>query len=341
MKKIRVLFDSYDKVMQNPAGGVQSRIRHLSQALKPYCDVKMFDKWNDRFQDFDVLHVFKIGTDRYEMIKAAKKAGMKIAISTVIPVEDISVHLRISRLLGKLPLMTGFKYIKLALEFGDVLLPQSTIEKDYIHELYSTDINKMIVMPNGCNYDYKEKNDCFIKKYGITQPYAICVGRIDDNKNQLALINAVKNTDIELFIIGGPDAESGEYYKKCIKAATDNIHFTGWLNQDDPLLFSAYQNAQLSILPSKKEIFGNSLIEGACAGNNLSCTKNLTTLGDYNLARYVEVFDPNKVEQIRNVVLKQYYKEKDPGQGEYFQNIFSWDEIAKKHYQIYREILNA
>ena len=338
--RVRVLFDSYDKVMQNPAGGVQSRIRHLSDSLLPFCEVKLFDKWSDKFNDYDILHIFKIGPDRYEIIKAAKQSGLKIVISTVVPVEPFSVRQRLSKNIAKLPLMTGYKYTKMALQNADVLLPQSSAEKEYINRLYGIPKNKMTVVPNGCNYDFStsEIDQSFVEKYKIEKPYVLCVGRIDHNKNQLNLIKALRNTDIELYLVGGSDFGDVSYFEECKKYATNNIHFCGWIDSKDPLLFSAYQNARVTVLPSYSEIFGNSLMEGACAGNNLASTNKLTTLNDYGIREHVTVFDPSNPHDIHRAICNEYNKVNDQKQGEYFRNIFSWKKIAEKHFEIYKKL---
>lgn len=337
---MRVLFDSYDKVMQNPAGGVQTRIKYLAQELAPYCEVKLFDKWNDKFADYDILHVFKIGVDRYEIIKAAKAQGLKIVVSTVLPDEFNNLHSCISRMIAKLPIMTGYNFLKYALKNSDLLLPQSSKEKDNLIKVFGIDENRIKVMPNGCSLDFSKPIDkSFVKTYNIKKPYALCVGRIDENKNQLNLIEALRNTNIELYIIGGPDFQDDSYYKQCISKATSNIHFIGWLKQNENMLLSAYQNAKVTVLPSHNEIFGNTLVEGACAGTNLASTKTLTTIGDYDLKDHMSVFNPSNIKEIYDAVAFEYYKEKNLSQGEYFRNIFSWKKISEEHFDLYSNLM--
>lgn len=337
---MKILFDSYDKVMQNPAGGVQTRIKYLSQELASYCEVKLFDKWNDKLSDFDILHIFKIGVDRYEIIKAARAQGLKIVVSTVFPDEFNNIHSYISRTIARLPIMTGYNFLKHALTNSDLLLPQSSKEKNNIIKMFGIDGNKIKIMPNGCSLDFsKPLNKSFVQKFGIKKPYVLCVGRIDENKNQLNLIEALKNTDIELYIIGGPDFQDDRYYKRCISKATSNIHFVGWIKQNEEMLLSAYQNAKVTVLPSYNEIFGNSLVEGACAGTNLACTKTLTTIGDYHLKDYMSIFNPSSVKEIYDAVTFEYYKRNNPTQGEYFRNIFSWKRISKEHFELYSKLM--
>ena len=56
---MKVLFDSYSTVTQNQAGGVGIKVKKTYQNLSGKLEVKLFDKWTDKIEDYDVLNVFK------------------------------------------------------------------------------------------------------------------------------------------------------------------------------------------------------------------------------------------------------------------------------------------
>ena len=76
MKKI-VYFDSYKTVFQNDSGGVQMRIKKMvehNHSSDPF-EIKLFNQWNDKLSNCDVLHIFKVNIDSYNLALMAKKLG--------------------------------------------------------------------------------------------------------------------------------------------------------------------------------------------------------------------------------------------------------------------------
>lgn len=338
---MKVLIDSYDKVTQNPAGGIQMRIRKYVKNIQKFCEVKLFNKWEDKYEDYDILHIFRMSVDRYESIIAAKNFGVKIVISTIIEDKFNPFINIISRLLYHFPVYTGYKFIRDGLNSADVLLAQTKKEKNNIIKYYKVSPEKIFVIPNGCDIEDKTYNNMdFVKKYNIQTPYCLCVGRFDENKNQLNLIKALNETEIPLYFIGGKDVSCPDYYTKCKNIANSNIHFVGWLDNKDPLLKSAYYNAQVTVMPSYKETFGNAFIEGGCAGTNLAISSTLPVVYDYNLQDLTYMFNPNDIFDIKEKVCNAYYAEKDLRIKSIFQNMFAWDNIVEEHYRIYNKVMS-
>lgn len=336
---MKVLIDSYDKVMQNPAGGVQMRIANLSQYLEKYCEIKKYDKWNDKISDYDVIHVFRLGVDRYDIIKYAKSVGLKVVLSPIIPDDFHSLEVLVNRCISKLPVMTGYKFLKQIMEMADYILPQNSIERENIIKVYGIDKSKIQVMQNGCSFDFKQKDNLFRDKFSIKEDYVLCVGRFDKNKNQLNLIKALKGLGIKVVLVGGEDLVDKEYFLQCKREADDNFIFTGWIDNKDPLLKSAYQNAKVVVLPSHKEIFGNSYVEGGCAGANTAVTSSLPTVRDYGLEPYTKTFNPSNTKSIRESVIEAFFADYSYESKKIFTDTFSWENVATEHYNIYSKLL--
>ena len=71
---MRILIESYNNVMQNPAGGVSGRIKNYINTLKKSgIEAKLFNKWEDKIIDYDIIHIFKLNTEDYQLVKYAKK----------------------------------------------------------------------------------------------------------------------------------------------------------------------------------------------------------------------------------------------------------------------------
>ena len=96
---------------------------------------------------------------------------------------------------------------------------------------------KISVIPNGAEI-YQKTNEVFIKNgMDIGAKYVLQVGRFDENKNQLRVIEALKNTDIQLVLMGGAVKVGDEYYRNCLEEAKEspNIHFWDWVENRSPL----------------------------------------------------------------------------------------------------------
>jgi len=60
---MKVLIETYNSAFQNPAGGISIRINNFIRNYRKYFSsdyIKLFDKWNDKLKDFDLLHIFKV-----------------------------------------------------------------------------------------------------------------------------------------------------------------------------------------------------------------------------------------------------------------------------------------
>ena len=93
------------------------------------------------------------------------------------------------------------------------------------------------------------------------------------------------------------------------------------------------------MLPSKKEIYGNAIIEGAIAGCNLACS-NVIPIVDWNIGDFIRTFNPNSVPDIKKALLEAFNAPAILGQKDKFKDFFSWERIAKEHIKLYRSILD-
>lgn len=140
------------------------------------------------------------------------------------------------------------------------------------------------LLPNSVN-EYQR----LLRDYGIEKPYSpipngvdletfqptekgnrdivLCVSRIEGNKNHHHLIKALNDTGFQLYIVGKPSLNQKKYYKECIKMASANIHFTGYVSQEE--LLRLYRRAKVHVLPSWFETTGLSSLEAAVMGCNI------------------------------------------------------------------------
>lgn len=334
---MKILFDSFDNIAQNPAGGVQMRINKIKKYLSEnkQVDVKLFNKWEDKIQDFDILHIFKITIDSYNLCMLAKERGIKIVISAVIPP---SQKIKVKTML-RIPVNTCYDLIKKSLDIADAIICQTNKEANFIEKIYGIERSKIKIIPNGVEERFKYSNEeLFRNKFNIKDEFLLQVGRFDENKNQLNVIKAMKNSDVKIVFIGGEDSSFKDYYKKCKQNSSENIIFLGWISNEDEIISSAYKAAKALILPSFSEIFGNSLIEGGMAGCNLIATEALP-IEEWGIEDYCTKINPNNINEIKLAIEKAMNKDKNDQISNIIEKKFAWKNIANMHLKLYKEVL--
>lgn len=338
---MRVCIQSYNNFGQNTAGGVRTKIFNYVESLKEFQDVecKLFDKWYDKLADYDILHCFALKEEIHDQVKYAHSLGKKVVISSIVPLVKPN-WIKFNILLGKYLHIRNVYYLnKLTLDMTDAVIAETEKEKDYICRVYGVNIDKVYVIPNGVATDVQGGDPSLVKnKFGFEKDCIVHVSRIDRNKNQLSVIRAMKDTDIPIVFIGGPDPNDMAYYEQCKAEATANMFFAGWVYHDDPLLASTLAAAKVSVLPSYKEIFGNSIYEGLLAGCNVVAT-TVIPVTEWGLEKDVISVDPSRVDDIRRGILEAYNKPRNEEIVEKVLNTFSFSTIAQRHVEVYKIIL--
>lgn len=337
---MKILFDSASTVMQNAAGGVGVRMRKTLKRLADIAEVKFFDKWEDKIADFDILHIFKVSTEVISEIKHAKKHGVKVVVSSVIDPNN-NFKLTFNKLVAMLlRQQNSFGVIKKSLQLADAIMCQTEKERRFVIKMYKTEPHKVFVVPSAMDDVRADASpEYFRKSTGIEGKFIIQVGRFDRNKNQLSVIRAVKGTDMQLVLVGGPDKSDASYFEQCKAEAGENVHFLGWIDHNDPLLCSAYAAAHSFIIPSYHEIFGNTLFESGMYGCNLVST-NALPIDDWGITDYCLTVNPNSIDDIRNKLRASLEKARTGEIAEIIKWDYSWESVLNKYMTVYKYVLD-
>lgn len=181
------------------------------------------------------------------------------------------------------------------LETANFILPNSDSESERLKKIYTPNVRSLTVT-NGINPE-KFPYDPNIKK---DDKLIICVGRIENRKNQLNLIKALNNTDYKLVLIGAPSANQTQYYDQCRAIAGSNVTFLNKVPHDELLKY--YQLAKVHVLASWFETTGLSSLEAAI----MRCNIVITAEGDTKEYFADDAFycDPENIESIKAAVEK-------------------------------------
>lgn len=337
---MKILIDCYDTISQNDSGGVQIRVNKIYDLLKKKnINVKLFNKFEDKIDDYDILHIFKLEYQKFPLIECAKIKGKVVVISTIVSTK-VNWKFYLYKLIAKLKFTSIYKLNEKMLNLADFLICETPKEKEFFVNYYKVNKDKIYVIPNGADAKIYNGNEIY-EIVDKNKKYLLQVGVFDENKNQLNVIKAVKNTNIELVLIGGAYFSSKEYYDKCLEEAKGckNIHFLGWLDHDSNLFKSAYSHADTLILPSYSETFGLVAIEGVMYGTKLVLSNTISLLS-YDEFNTIKTFSPNNINEIRSSIESTMNLKKDDIVYDKIKKRFSWDEVIDEHIRLYRRATN-
>lgn len=335
--KKRILINTYDTAFQNMAGGVHNRIERTVNAIRnANVSVDYFDKFNTVIDDYDVLHVFMLNVESYGLIKLAKSKGKKVVISSIVTLSG-KLQLTFYWLIRRIPVMTTYKILFDICRSADSIIVETHQEAVFINKYYHVEQSKIHIIPNGSDAVTSESKVIY-DFIGKKCEYALEVGRFDSNKNQLSVIRALKNTDIEVVFVGGASPSEPDYYERCVIEANgaQNIHFLGWIDSKDDILKSAYSNSKVLISSSFYETFGLSIVEGAMAGNIPVVSQTLPIL-EYEVFKKCITFDPNSIDDIREKIEYAMRQDKSPEFIKAITESFSWEKVANDHIGVYNQ----
>ena len=307
------------------------------------------------YEKYDVLHFFGIPRP-VDMIYHSKLAKMPFVVSTihctygdyykynrqgigalfaVLSSDSMEYFKTIARwLVGKdhRPtihfLFNGQrKSIIKVLETANFILPNSQSELERLKEIYTGNV-KAIIVTNGINPE-KFPYDPGIQK---DDNLVICVGRIENRKNQLNLIKALNNTQYKLVLIGTPSANQTDYYQRCRAAAALNVIFLDWVPHNE--LIRYYQLAKVHVLASWFETTGLSSLEAAI----MRCNLVITDKGDTREYFGSDAFycDPEKPESIREAVERASEALPNELLGERVIALHTWKKAAEQTLEAYK-----
>lgn len=337
---MKILIESYSTCTQNKSGGVQVRMKKIVELLKKRnVKVDFFDKFSTKVNEYDILHIFMLNCENYALIQYAKSQGLKVVISTIVPLIN-GKKIDLYRSCMKLPIPTTYKILIQSLQLADLLIVETPAEKRFIMKHYKINENKICIIPNGIEKCGEITNDIY-DYIDSKKKYVLQVGRFDKNKNQLNIIKALKGTDIDVVFIGGAQEKNSSYYKKCVQESKNqkNFHFLGWIDTNSSIIKSAYQNAELVIVPSYFETFGMVILEAIAAEKKVVVSNRLPIL-EYNIINKKDTFDPSNVNEIKDKVIKIFYSKENNVNMDNVKKNFEWNHIIDKHIECYKEILH-
>ena len=220
------------------------------------------------------------------------------------------------------------------------ILPNSEMERAQLMDEYKLDdAGRFSVVYNAVSPTEIDaaSSDEFAAQYAI-RDFVLCVGRFEERKNQLGLIQALRRTDIPIVFMGGVPSYQQGYLEECKKAArkiNGQVLFIHE-NQSPSMVYSAMKNARVHVLPSWWENTGLVSLEATLCGCRMVTTDRSPFREYFGDAAYP--CNPASQASIRSAVLQAYAADPDAELAETIRGRFTWERVAADMATVYRAL---
>ena len=238
-----------------------------------------------------------------------------------------------------------FWKFKKAAEQADVVIAISEQTKRDIIQFLKIPEDRIKVVYQGCHQSFKtEKSAEFLnsikEKFQLPEKFILNVGTIEERKNLLNIVKAIKDTEIPLVVIGKKTRYFDKVEKFILKNKMQNQFFF-LENVSMEELSAIYQLAEIFVYPSFFEGFGIPVIE-ALFSKTAVITSNLSCLPEAGGENSVYI-NPYNFEDLKAKILFLWNNESERNRRaeksfEFVQK-FNDEKIANDLMNVYRNVL--
>ena len=323
-------------------GGDLVQIYSTADALKKIgVEITFSSDPKENLQKFDIVHLFN--SPRFEetesFINNAISQKKPTVFSTIFwPKDELAVGIASSKIvrlcrniIGIKATLTLWRIFKLRdskflvekriFESVDMLLPNSEGEMRQIMKVFGIKNKPYMSIVNAIDTDSFK-----LAPNTAREDYVLSVGRVENRKNTLKLIEACHQLGYKLILIGGYDSKD-EYTKRCLDLV-EQYDFEHIDNIDQEALLPYYYRAKVHAMVSWYETPGLATMEAACGGCNI-LTTDRGSVREYfgDKATYCDPFSQESIvaglklsmerkidTSLRDLILEKYTWEKAAAQ---------------------------
>jgi glycosyltransferase involved in cell wall biosynthesis len=284
MSPPRVLLTTYHHAYLKKAGG-EFELFSISEKLKCHGLIAdVYGPFSRSLESYDVALHFSVHGGGLDLLQYIHSQGKPIALWPNLWLNEPAPQLA--------------TMVNAYIDLSRVVIFKSQAEQamfSRFFELPQPKVRRVLTQADPI-YRREAPSGLFRELYGLGR-YAIGVGIIEPNKNQLSVIRALKGTGLKLVLVGGHRDES--YYRTCQQEGADDVVFIDGLPARSELMRSALRESTLFIECSH-EPPGLSSIEAGLAGCRLVVSDSPWTREHFaDLAYYC---DPGREESIQVAV---------------------------------------
>lgn len=210
-------------------------------------------------------------------------------------------------------------------------------------------VNKCHVIPIGIckdNYSYPEQQIIDAWRQKVGDNFMLFIGVLRYYKGLHILLDAVKDTNIPLVIVGSGPLEN-KLKQQSQSLGLTNVYFTGYASEEDKI--ALLKLCRGVVVPShlRSEAFCISLLEGLLFGKPLISTEIGTGTSFVNqdgVTGYV--IEPNNIGKLREVMLEFYTNQETVAQmgrnaRTRYKEMFTAAKMGAAYFELYQDILSG
>ena len=285
--------------------------------------------------------------DTYHGLSNEIPLGLQTAgIQSVVTIHDL-IFERLPHLFKPVDRAIYRHKFQSACKRADSIVAVSDQTRRDLIELYGVDDAKIKVIYQDCNPVFQkqltaEERSHICSGYGIDGPFILCVGTLEERKNQHRLVEAfarLKNHDFKLVLVGKPTV-----YLQKIKETIQRLKLEDRVlllhNVSTPNLPALYQQAAIFAYISIYEGFGIPIVEALHSGTAVlaaqgSCLEEAGGPGGL----YADPYQTENIsEQLQKLVTDVHLRNSLSEAGKLHVQQFSGKHIAGQLIQLYKSL---
>lgn len=259
------LYPDNEYVLYNPKPKKVHRLELSSNMTEVLPNSKFWRKFSSIWRQKPISkQIISDNINIHHGLSGELPRGLPPTIKKVVTIHDL-IFVRFPHLYSFFDRKIHFAKFKYACTVADKVIAISEQTKQDIIDFLKIDASKIEVIYQGCHNVFKEvinleERETVLKKYNLPKNFILNVGTIEERKNALTIVKAIKNIDTNLVIVG----RKTNYYQKIRTFIDKNslqnrVFFLEGLTLRE--IASLYQSALLTVYPSIFEGFGIPIIE--------------------------------------------------------------------------------
>lgn len=312
--------------METLGGGERQLIAYYNHLKKYNIDVKLFDMWAPGLENCNIFHCFSAMPGLSEICSYIKSKNIKLVVSPNIWVTHETRD------------QYPFEYIWNLFEMADRVVVNSDIEGNTLSDVFSMKREKFSTVHNGIDSDFlvhEEENE-FRQRFNITGAYTLNIANVELRKNQLRMLESLKEVAPQLKLVTVGYIRDQLYYNDCVALGSDQFIWIEPQPQSSSILRSALQGCDFFSMPSLCETPSIATLEAAGYGKRILSTYEGSVL-EYFREDHVAYVNPLDITSIKSGIKAVYNI--DPSHTTWAaRNKFLWIKIIPNLISLYRDI---
>jgi ABC-type multidrug transport system ATPase subunit len=321
-----VIFNTYPTAYDVIGGGEVQLMAYLHELTKFDFRTKLFDQWSPRLATADIVHFFSIMPGSAFFCEYVSSQGIPLFLSPNTWVDEASMD------------RMSIELHKTQLGVADKIICNSMIEVENYSRIFGIQKEKFLVVPCGIDNIFTQNvvPDLFRKKNKDLGKFILNVGTLEERKNHMGLIRAMKAfPEYALVLIG--HVRDQHYAQMCFEEGGSQLLYMGPYLHEDPMLRSAMAACDVFVGSGLTETPGGANLEAAAQGAPMAVTEGGSTREYFQ--DMVAYFDPRDTESMIDAIAQTMRQGPNGALCSHIRANYQWQTVLKPLADAYHHAL--